>query len=1039
MAVVTEVLARISADPSRFVSGMKQAERAANSFGSSVAGSPIEATNRLGGAMKMMAGVATAAYAAASGAVMKFGTQAIQASAAYEQQVISFEGIFKGVGRSADDAKNYLSSLRDFAAKTPFEMPQLLDATKRLISLGYAAEDVRDRVMPAVGDIVAALGAPPDAINSVVYAFGQMKSAGRVMSQDLMQIGSALPGFNAKMAIAEQMFGGNIDAMNKAIESGTLTSEKAIEAMLGAMQKFPGAAGAMERQSKSLNGVMSTFKDNTRNALIDGLMPAIPLISNALSELEPAVTGLAKSFSMALGPAIADIVNNVGPALTSFLEQAGPIVSNLLSSVGGLLVAVLPPLASVLSMVTEVAASLFTQLGPSFQALVPAITTLAEALGSGLVTVIQALAPYLPELALSLAELVIALTPLIPLLTQALVLFTPLIPVLTGLVRVTAFLAPAIMTVVAAMVAWRVATAVYNTISLIAIARTKGLAVAQRYAAVSGKANAISTAILTAAQKAAAVGTWLWQAAQWALNIAMNMNPIGWVIMLIAALVGIVILIAKKTDWLGRIFSAVWNGIKKGAEAVWNWLKNNWQTLLAILTGPIGLAVKFIIDHWHEILDFFKGLPEKFKSFATSMMQGLLNGIKKIGGAIWNAITGVVTKPIDWVKKKLGIHSPSKVTTEMGKNIGVGLANGIDLCRPKTYDAAKDLKDAALGGMKLDSQDRRMLAQQAQAATKAYQDYRAGERGDPVAAAAGSGTTKKDDKKNTPGELTGLAKMRDDLMKTVKLNAALATLAGKNVPMSIIEDLRGKGEEGLKIAKEVLKKGSAAIKSLVELWNEANNPKISTADKISAFYEQQRQKLVQVLEDLRKAREDFRNEIKGMIHDQGLLGNLGLPTSYAAGADQLSYAMDSRVNAVKEFLDKMTALSSYVGKGKPLSGDLYRQILAMGPGAGTAMAEAFLNAGPDVMNAYRAGQTSLDTMGEQLSRLGAATYNADIKNATKAASAASAAGSMSNVTNNVTLEVKGSVVTDKELTKLVRDELAQLLRRKGVSLTGLGL
>lgn len=303
-------------------------------------------------------------FARATSAVKKYAMQGIQAAAQYEQTVISIQGIFQGTGMSmqaaATKTKTYLADLRDFAAKTPFELPQTLDAVKRLLSIGYTADDVRKRLLPTIGDIVAALGQPPAAISGVVYAFGQMKSAGRVLSQDLMQIGNALPGFNAKMAIANEMFGGNLAEMQQAMEKGTVSSEQAINAMLVAMQKFGGAAGAMERQSKSLNGVISTFKDTVNNALIDGLMPAIPGLSSALNDLMPVVASLATAFAQNLGPTLTSLVQafeQIGPSIA----VAIPPFLNLISSASKL-APVIEAMAPVIDVVAKAAAMVATAL-----------------------------------------------------------------------------------------------------------------------------------------------------------------------------------------------------------------------------------------------------------------------------------------------------------------------------------------------------------------------------------------------------------------------------------------------------------------------------------------------------------------------------------------------------------------------------------------------------------------------------------------------------------------------------------------------------
>lgn len=336
MATVAHVDARFTADTSAYVRSVRDAQRATENLARTMPSADQAMGNMKTSTIALGAALGTLgaqALTRATGLVKQFAMQGIQAAKDYEQTVISIEGIFQGMGMSVEEAtsktKSYLADLRDFAAETPFELPQTLDAVKRLLSIGYAADDVKDTLLPAIGDIVAALGQPASSISGVVYAFGQMKSAGRVLSQDLMQIGNALPGFNAKVAIAEQLFSGDMQAMAKAMEQGSLDSETAIQAIIKAMQEFPGAAGAMERQSKTLAGVMSTFSDTVNNALIDGLMPSMPLLSEALMGVMPAVEAMAEGFAQQLGPALiqgAKLMQDVVPIASALIPPIFELV-----------------------------------------------------------------------------------------------------------------------------------------------------------------------------------------------------------------------------------------------------------------------------------------------------------------------------------------------------------------------------------------------------------------------------------------------------------------------------------------------------------------------------------------------------------------------------------------------------------------------------------------------------------------------------------------------------------------------------------------
>lgn len=111
------------------------------------------------------------------------------------------------------------------------------------------------------------------------------------------------------------------------------------------------------------------------------------------------------------------------------------------------------------------------------------------------------------------------------------------------------------------------------------------------------------------------VATLAWQGAQWLLNIAMDANPVGVIVVGIAALVvGIVLLITK------------WKQIITWLKQAWQWfthLNIKIQALLALFAPFIGLPV-LIISHWKPIETFFEGL------FHT--VGGVLKGVEKFFG-----------------------------------------------------------------------------------------------------------------------------------------------------------------------------------------------------------------------------------------------------------------------------------------------------------------------------------------------------------------------------------------------------------------------
>ncbi len=160
---------------------------------------------------------------------------------------------------SAEQAEKTLADLKSFAAKTPFELTDLAQASNTLLAFG---EDVNN-LMPdlkMLGDI--SLG-NQEKFKSLALVFGQVQSQGKLMGQDLLQMINA--GFNPLKVISEQT-GESMSDLKEKMAEGQISFEMVAEAMRVATSEGGQFYNAMETQSKTLTGQISTLKDNV-NAL----------------------------------------------------------------------------------------------------------------------------------------------------------------------------------------------------------------------------------------------------------------------------------------------------------------------------------------------------------------------------------------------------------------------------------------------------------------------------------------------------------------------------------------------------------------------------------------------------------------------------------------------------------------------------------------------------------------------------------------------------------------------------------------------------
>lgn len=169
------------------------------------------------------------------------------------------------------------------------------------------------------------------------------------------------------------------------------------------------------------------------------------------------------------------------------------------------------------------------------------------------------------------------------------------------------------------------------------------------------------------------------------------------VIAVVAAIVGVLILLYNKCAWfrdgVNKILSAIGNFFKALGAGI--------HVLFSVtIPGIWNGFLKFCSNFAKSIGNFFKNLPENLKSIGKNMVEGLWNGIKNAGAWLWDKLTGWCDDVVGWVKDKLGIKSPSRVMRDqVGKMLGLGMAEGITDSVGDVQRAMQGLNDATMGGL----------------------------------------------------------------------------------------------------------------------------------------------------------------------------------------------------------------------------------------------------------------------------------------------------------------------------------------------------
>lgn len=126
--------------------------------------------------------------------------------------------------------------------------------------------------------------------------------------------------------------------------------------------------------------------------------------------------------------------------------------------------------------------------------------------------------------------------------------------------------------------------------------------------------------------------------AQRALNLVMNLNPIGIVVSAIAGLVAAFVLLWKKSDKFRNFWIGLWDKIKSTVKSVVEAMKPIFEKIIAF--------IKPVID---KVKKIFSGIIDFFKNVFTGNWSKAWESIKDIFKKAWDALFGIVKVPINLI------------------------------------------------------------------------------------------------------------------------------------------------------------------------------------------------------------------------------------------------------------------------------------------------------------------------------------------------------------------------------------------------------
>ena len=262
------IILELDLETGKVISEFNQVERKAKTSGKKAG------DNFSDGFSKGLGNLAT--KASQIGAVLGAAFAGFATKGAFEaaRSIESIETRFEVLLGSAGDAKKQVKELVDFAATTPFQLEGISEAAAQLLSFGFQQKELQS-TLRTLGDIAAGTNKPLQEFSLVL---GQIRAAGKLTGERLLQLQER--GANIAPALAKNL-GVAESSIRSLVSAGKVGFNDVTDALRTLTEEGGIFADATQKQSETLNGLVSTLSDNffaLQVAIGEALGPAFKTI-----------------------------------------------------------------------------------------------------------------------------------------------------------------------------------------------------------------------------------------------------------------------------------------------------------------------------------------------------------------------------------------------------------------------------------------------------------------------------------------------------------------------------------------------------------------------------------------------------------------------------------------------------------------------------------------------------------------------------------------------------------------------------------------
>ena len=302
---------------------------------------------------------------------------------------------------STEKAAAAIEQIKADAAATPYDVSSLVQANQFLISTGESAESARATIM-ALTDAVSATGGGNAELQRMAQNLQQIKNAGQATALDIKQFAYA----------GIDIYGILADYTGKAVDEVkdmTISYELLNNALIAASQEGGKYYGANIAQSQTLNGQLSTLKDNAKALLGEVFLPISDGLRNeVLPTLNEFISSLSAAFSEGgVSGLISEAGNVISRLVSIFSEKAPEFASIGLEIIQQIIISITSNAQSLAEAATAILVQITESILSNMPIILQAGLDIIVGLANGLISSLPSLIPAAVEAILTIVQVLL--------------------------------------------------------------------------------------------------------------------------------------------------------------------------------------------------------------------------------------------------------------------------------------------------------------------------------------------------------------------------------------------------------------------------------------------------------------------------------------------------------------------------------------------------------------------------------------------------------------------------------------------------------